>query len=144
MHYQDDAKYRLKLAKGFLKEAEEDVKLGRWRSCVDNAQLAVENSGKAILCIFGPLEKTHEPSLQLKRLLKQRRIPEKLISRIEEIIPLLGELGSDEHFLTDYGDEESSLSPWELFSKEDADKAIKIARRCLKNTKGVCKTYFQK
>jgi len=35
----DDVKYRLNLAKGFFGEAEDDRKLRRWRSCVDNAQL---------------------------------------------------------------------------------------------------------
>lgn len=36
--------YRIKLAAGFLHEAQEDVGLMRWRSAVDNAQLAVENA----------------------------------------------------------------------------------------------------
>lgn len=45
-----DISYRLALAKGFLAEAEQDITLGRWRSCVDNSQLAVENSGKTISC----------------------------------------------------------------------------------------------
>jgi len=40
----EDARYRLRLAIGFLEEARQDLSLGRWRSCVDNAQLSVENS----------------------------------------------------------------------------------------------------
>lgn len=39
-----DAQYRLKVARGFLGEGRQDVELGRWRSAVDNAQLAVENA----------------------------------------------------------------------------------------------------
>ncbi len=35
-----DARYRLKVAQGFLNEARQDVELLRWRSAVDNAQLA--------------------------------------------------------------------------------------------------------
>jgi len=42
----DEVSYRLALAKGFLTEAEQDMTLERWRSCVDNSQLAVENAGK--------------------------------------------------------------------------------------------------
>ena len=42
MNSDDDVKYRLNLAKGFLREAEEDFGLNRWRSCVDNAQLSNE------------------------------------------------------------------------------------------------------
>ena len=40
----DEVSYRLALAEGFLAEAEQDLDLNRWRSCVDNAQLAVENA----------------------------------------------------------------------------------------------------
>lgn len=45
MKASDEVAYRLALAAGFLAEAEQDVNLGRWRSCVDNAQLAAENGG---------------------------------------------------------------------------------------------------
>ena len=46
-----NAKYRFKLAQGFLVEARQDVDLERWRSTVDNAQLAVENAAKAVLTL---------------------------------------------------------------------------------------------
>lgn len=36
-----------------------------------------------------------------------------------------------EHFLTDYGDETELLSPWEIFSREDAEKAKGSAVGCL-------------
>ena len=45
----DSIRYRLALANGFLQEARQDSELARWRSCVDNSQLAVENAGKALL-----------------------------------------------------------------------------------------------
>ena len=41
-----DAEYRLRVARGFLDEAQQDAELQRWRSAVDNAQLAVENAAK--------------------------------------------------------------------------------------------------
>ncbi|MDZ7359408.1 MAG: HEPN domain-containing protein [candidate division KSB1 bacterium] len=63
-----DAEYRLRLAKGFQKEAEQDFQLQRWRSCVDNAQRSVENAGKAIIAIFEPVERTHNPAVNLKNL----------------------------------------------------------------------------
>ena len=50
MNASKDMAYRIALATGFLAEAEQDFTLGRWRSCVDNAQLVVENSGKQNLC----------------------------------------------------------------------------------------------
>ena len=39
-----DVKYRFRVAQGFLEESRQDVALERWRSAVDNAQLAVEKN----------------------------------------------------------------------------------------------------
>lgn len=47
--------YRLELARGFLREAEQDLTLARWRSSVSHAQLAVENSLKAVIGLFATL-----------------------------------------------------------------------------------------
>ena len=58
MHAEKATDYRLALARGFLEEAEQDRELGRWRSCVDNSQLAVEDSGKAVISLFGVSPKT--------------------------------------------------------------------------------------
>ncbi len=52
MNASDEVFYRLALAKGFLAEAEQDLTLKRWRSCVDNSQRAVENTGKTALSLF--------------------------------------------------------------------------------------------
>jgi len=59
---EDEVAYRAALAQGFLAEAEEDMGLQRWRSCVDNAQLAIENAGKSILGLFNIPSKTHDPA----------------------------------------------------------------------------------
>jgi hypothetical protein len=40
----EEVSYCLRLVLGFLEEARQDFKLGRWRSCVDNSQLATENA----------------------------------------------------------------------------------------------------
>jgi len=61
------AEYRLKLAQGFLNEARQDVGLERWRSAVDNAQLAVENAAKAVLALLGPVGRTHNPAVHLRQ-----------------------------------------------------------------------------
>ena len=64
-----DAQYRFKVAQGFLSEANQDVGLGRWRSAVNNAQLAVENSTKAVLALSGPVGRSHNPATQLRQAL---------------------------------------------------------------------------
>jgi len=43
-----EVQYRLKVAQGFLVEGQQDLNTQRWRSAVDNAQLATENAAKAV------------------------------------------------------------------------------------------------
>lgn len=55
MQSTEQVRYRLRLAEGFLEEARQDISSQRWRSCVDNSQLAVENAAKALLAMLGPV-----------------------------------------------------------------------------------------
>ena len=57
----EEASYRLRLVLGFLEEARQDFNLERWRSCVDNSQLATENAAKAVLALLGPVGRTIIP-----------------------------------------------------------------------------------
>jgi HEPN domain-containing protein len=137
-----DAAYRLKLAEGFLEEAEEDVSLSRWRSCVSNSQLVVENSGKAIITIFEPLGRTHEPAERIKALLEEGVFDESLKQEIKEALPLFEELGFEEHFMTDYGDEGSQKVPWQIYGEGEAREAIQIAKRCFDVSRKVYDFYW--
>lgn len=130
MNSLEDVEYRLNLAKGFLREAEEDFQLKRWRSCVNSAQLSVENSGKAILMLFGISPKTHEPAKHLARLVHNTEIPNKIREKIKEILPHFLVLGVEEHFMTDYGDESSYVLPWDMFDEESAKSALNTAQCC--------------
>lgn len=137
-----ESRYRLELAEGFLAEAEQDFELSRWRSCVDNSQLAVENSGKTIVACFRPVEKSHNPARQVADLLEKEEISPELISDIKILIPLLEKLGFEEHLKTDYGDEDTYKTPWNLFNKDDASEALEIARKCVRIAKRVYRFYF--
>ncbi|MGH7380419.1 MAG: HEPN domain-containing protein [Candidatus Methylomirabilales bacterium] len=130
MHFEEDARYRLRLARGFLQEAEQDYGLRRWRSCVDNAQMSVENAAKAILALFGPLAKTHEPSTHLRILIDSGRVVGAAKETLEQLLETFEAIGAEEHFLTDYGDEAAYRDPWSLFGEEDARRALEAARRC--------------
>jgi HEPN domain-containing protein len=132
-----DVEYRLALAKGFLKEAEEDYQLARWRACVDNSQLSVENAGKAILMLFGVSPKTHDPAKHLAYLFKESTIPADLRNRIKEALPDFILLGLEEHFMTDYGDEASYRLPWDIFTEASASAALAAARRCKEAAVGI-------
>ena len=125
----EDVAYRLALAEGFLAEARQDVDLQRWRSCVDNAQLAVENAGKAVLMLFGVAPKTHDPAQQVAAVLRTQALPTEIQEILRRMLPDLLALGSAEHFLTDYGDEATHTLPWDLFTRESAEEALRAARR---------------
>jgi len=126
----DDVSYRFALAKGFLSEAEQDITLRRWRSCVDNSQLTVENAGKAILSLFGIAPKTHDPVQQITMILRREALPQEILGALKQMLPDLLTLGKREHILTDYGDEETYTLPWELFTQQSAEDALQTARRC--------------
>ncbi len=124
-----DVDYRLALAEGFLAEADQDFALKRWRSCVDNAQLAVENAGKAALSLFGIVPKTHDPARQIAAILREQELPDGVSELLHAILPDLLVLGTETHFLTDYGDEASYTLPWDLFTRQTAEEALESARR---------------
>ena len=74
MDSERDVDFRLRLADGFLGEARDDVTRARWRSCVDNAQLAVENAVKAVIARFVPVPRTHDLVTPLEGLLASGRL----------------------------------------------------------------------
>ena len=123
------AVFRIRLAQGFLSEAEEDYRLKRWRSCVSNAQLAVENALKALIALYEPVPRTHNPANVLRNLVFHGIIPNQISVNIQSILEDASGLSPQIHIETDYGDEARGLTPWELFSEEDAREALAIAHR---------------
>lgn len=131
MDSERDAEYRLKLATGFLTEAQQDLRLQRWRSCVDNAQLSVENSAKAVIARFGAIPKSHEVGHVIDSLLGKGLIPDQLTEPVQKLIALTERLGYEEHIKTDYGEEASFLTPWEIFDQSSAQEALLTAQEAL-------------
>lgn len=126
-----DAEYRLRVAAGFLDEARQDVELCRWRSAVDNTQLAVENAAKAVLALLGPVGRTHNPAVQLRQALNQEQFAAGLHEQVARLAELAETLGSDIHVQTDYGDEMGGRTPWELFDEMDAGQAQAFAEEAV-------------
>lgn len=144
MNFKKDAEFRKRLAQGFLNEARLNFEYKLWRSCVDNSQLSIENSGKMIIALFEPIEKTHNPSGQLKRLINQNKfnfIPDVDLS---EFISILDRFGIEEHFMTDYGDETTHTDPWSLFTEDDAKEALKLAEQCYSIAEHIYHSYLKK
>lgn len=119
--------FRIRLAKGFLNEAQQDVSLERWRSCVDNCQLCVENAAKAILALIGPVGRSHAPGQLLRLAIQNARFPDIHIDKILQLADLADLLGNDIHIQSDYGDESLQRTPWELFTQSAAEKALVMA-----------------
>lgn len=129
MQESKEVAFRLALAEGFMREANEDMALKRWRSCVDNAQLPIENGGKAVLAMFGVAAKTHDPAHQLAAILHSQNLPPEVQEAIQVLLPVLLALGAAEHFLTDFGDERTYTLPWDLFTQESATEALSAAQQ---------------
>jgi HEPN domain-containing protein len=125
------ATYRLKLARGFLEEAQQDASLSRWRSSVDSAQLAVENAAKVVLALTGRIGRTHNPATQIRRLIDEGQLGADFSERLERLAELAELLGPDIHIQTDYGDEVEGRTPWELFDEADARQALAIAEEAV-------------
>ena len=132
-----DVDYRIALATGFLGEAEQDFTLQRWRSCVDNAQLVVENAGKAALALFGISPKTHDPARQIAAVLREQVLPAGVSELLHAMLPDLLVLGTETHFLTDYGDEATHTLPWDLFTRQTAEDALQSARRSIQKARAL-------
>lgn len=131
MNKSEHVGYRLRLAQGFLDEARQDIGLMRWRSAMDNAQLSVVNAAKAALSFLGPVGRTHFPASLLRNSVAGHSWDEERVPLVERLAELTELLGFDVHMQTDYGDEVVGLTPWELFDKEDALKALAIAQEAI-------------
>ena len=143
MNAKKDAEFRLKLAAGFLREAEEDVRLSRWRSCVDNAQMSVENAAKAVIAMRGPVPKVHQLEGALSKLVKDATL-KRLRKEIAILREIAGKLGFEEHVRTDYGDESQYRTPWELFDQESAEQALDLARKAHDTAQRIIEEWPQK
>lgn len=111
------------------------IKLRFYRSVVDNAQLVVENSIKAVISIFKPVPKVHELDEVVNELIHEGDFEQEDKERLRELKGYAQLLGFEEHIKTDYGDEISHLTPWELFDEEDAKESLRIAKKAFKIAK---------
>lgn len=126
-----EAAYRIRLADGFLHEARQDLVLERWRSCVDNRQLATENAAKAVLALLGPLGRTHSPAPMPRAALDASAFEPFERADVASLTECAEMLGPDIHSRSDYGDEVGGLTPWELFQDDDAAEAMTWAERAV-------------
>ena len=126
-----EVEYRLRIAQGFLEESRQDLALSRWRSAVDNAQLAVENAAKAVLALIAPVGRTHNLAPLLRQALDEGRFDSAHRSAVQRLAECAELLGFDVHVQTDYGDEFLGLTSWELFDAQEAGDAVDMAEEAV-------------
>ena len=127
-----DIEYRIELARGFLNESEQDFSLKRWRACVSGSILVLENTGLAVLMLFGVSPLTHKPGRHLSQLISEGTVTNEVAALIEQILPELEKYDSHEKMLAKYGDESSYQLPWKLFGEGEGALAIEAARKCMR------------
>jgi len=69
----------------------------------------------------------------LAALLRQRDLDETDQTRLQQLLPELLALGSREYFMTDYGDETTYTTPWDLYDREAAEAALQSTKRVFVN-----------
>lgn len=65
----EESRHRLKLARNYLRDAEDALKRGDYRGAVVSSQLSAENSAKAIIALFRIPSWSHDPSHELRQIL---------------------------------------------------------------------------
>lgn len=133
----DDVRFRLQVAEGFVNEARDDASLRRWRSCVDNSQLAVENCAKSALALLGPVPRSHTVTDVLAGAIQHQQFPPAAIPVVSRLAELAGQLGRDVHVASDYGDEVERRTPWELFDESAALDSLTVAEEALTITRSL-------
>jgi len=127
----ENVTFRLELARGFLHEAQQDLTLGRWRAAVSHAQLSVENALKAVIGLFLPVPKTHDPARMFLELIAREQIPPRWQKDVQQLAEMGQPLGPQLQVQTDYGDEFAGRLPWVLFGEEEAREALTTAEKIL-------------
>lgn len=131
MRGKQEVAYRLKVAQGFLTECHQDVTLKRWRSAVDNGQLAIEHAAKAVLAMIGPVGRTHQPAVPLQQALQDGKFTQTSHEQVQRLAELARLMGRDVHVQTDYGNEAELRTPWDLFDQADAQQALAMAEEAV-------------
>jgi HEPN domain-containing protein len=129
--------YRRKLAHRYLNEAEESYQRNDYRHTVESAQLTAENAAKAIIAIYHIPSWSHDPSTELQGLIND--LPNKVRSKAQKLAQISHKL-APEHGRVTYGEPARGITPWELYSKNDAKKALSLAKTCVQLLEQTLKT----
>lgn len=137
MNNKIDSQNWAKDARSFIRRAGVCFNASDWHGVVQNAQLCIEHTAKAIIAYFAEPEWTYNPALQLDRMISENAVSlekkgisisslKKLVQYVEEAAPW--------HGLSSYGEEaqEGHIPASELCTQEIAEKLFKNAQEAFK------------
>ncbi|MBC7091479.1 MAG: HEPN domain-containing protein [Nitrososphaeria archaeon] len=125
------AKSNLRQAEERIRHAREAVEGGNYPFVVRQSQEAVELALKASLRLVGiEPPKWHDVGPVLKR--ERDKFPEWFKEKIDELASISRSLRKEREMAM-YGDEETGVSPEELYIRSDAEYALKAAETVLSN-----------
>ncbi|MEM2167967.1 MAG: HEPN domain-containing protein [Candidatus Bathyarchaeia archaeon] len=132
-----EVRYRIRLAQRHLRDAEEAFRRSDWRMAVSSSQLCAENAAKAVIAFFKIPSWSHDPSPELTDLVDN--IPSEARNLVEELVKIVRSL-APEHGRSTYGEPLRGLTPWDIYSGADAESALVMANKALKNAVAILKS----
>jgi len=132
----EEVDYRIKLAKQYLKSAEEAFNRKDYRATVAESQLAVENFAKAVIAFFRIPSWSHNLAPELKELLNN--IPQS-VKHLTEELAFIAEVLASEHGRATYGEPAKALTPWKIYNENDANLALQYAKKAFEYTLSILK-----
>ena len=132
----DEVLYGRELAKKYLEDAQKAYRGEDWRGSVASVQSVTENVAKAIIAIYRTPSWRHDPSDELYEITNE--LPRDIRNMVRELAKIAHTL-APEHARTTYGDPIRRLTPWQLYNKEDSERAINLARRAVEIMEEVLK-----
>ncbi|MBS7249908.1 MAG: HEPN domain-containing protein [Candidatus Freyarchaeota archaeon] len=147
MNSEEEAKYRLTLAQGYLERAEEASKRGDHLAVISNSQLSVENSAKAVISCFRIPSWSHDPSSELLEVTENNRdkIEKRTGVNVYHALSTLASYSSNlapEHGRMSYGDPNLRIPPWNLANAQRAKEALSYARESVEIAKKFIERWF--
>lgn len=127
--HEKHAQARLRVAEIFLAEARQDLELGRWLSCVGQAQVAVQHTLKSAIALWRPIPHTRQPARTLLSMLAAEQIPSEFRSDVEALVDMAEVLNVELRAHIEYGDEVGGAMPLEIAGQEEAQHAYRNTKR---------------